>query len=389
MSVLFRGATAWALAMAALVGSAPAQPSEEPPAKVVVDAARVERVESLREVTGELRAVRRSRIAAEESGRVLEMRYEEGEEVPAGGVVARLEDATLLLERERAAAEVDVRASVVAEREADLEKAKRDLARLEELQARSAASENEVLDARTATSVASARLRAAEAEHRVARASLALVEERLSEMTVTAPFAGRIVSKHSEVGQWVNEGEAVVELVMLDEIEAWLDVPERFVNRLSKSGSKVQVRITALGETVTGEVSQVVPAADPLSRIFPVRARLKNADHQMLPGMSATGLAPTGVDVDALTVLKDAILRDEGGAYLYYNEGGRATAARVEELFPVGDRVAIRSRQVEAGTSVVVEGNERLYPGQPLDPQPRPDEGRALAEDGARSGEEG
>jgi len=360
------------MASLAFAGAALSQPSEggPPPAKVVVDPARMERVEGLREVTGELRAVRRSLIASEEAGRVVELTVAEGDEIEAGGVIARLDDAIARLERDQTAAQIEVRKATVQEREADLEKAERDLARLQELQQRSSASENEVLDAKTAVTAAAARLAEAKAELRTAEVSLALAKERLEDMQVTAPFTGRVVTKRTEVGQWVREGDAVVELVQLDRIEAWLSVPERFINRLAEPGATVPIRVTALGETLEGTVAQIVPAADRLSRIFPVRATLPNDDGLLRPGMSATGLAPTGQDVDVLTVHKDAILRDGAGAYVFINAGQVAAAARIEELFPVGGRMAIRSRQIEEGTEVVVEGNERLYPGQPLAPQP-------------------
>lgn len=378
------------IAAAALgfAGATTAQPSGggPPPAKVVVDPAQMERVEGLREVTGELRAVRRSLIAAEEAGRVVELTVAEGDEIEEGGLIARLDDAIARLERDQAAAQLDVRSAAVQEREADLEKTERDLSRLQELQQRSSASENEVLDAKTAVTAAAARLAEAEAELRSAEATLALAEERLDNMRVTAPFTGRIVTKRTEVGQWVREGDAVVELVQLDRIEAWLSVPERFVNRLAKPGATVPIRVAALGETLEGTVAQIVPAADPLSRIFPVRATLPNDEGLLRPGMSATGLAPTGQDVDVLTVHKDAILRDEAGAYVFINVGGSAMAARIEELFPVGRRMAIRSRQIEEGTEVVVEGNERLYPGQPLAPQPM---GEGMAQSPAGRGGEG
>jgi RND family efflux transporter MFP subunit len=382
-----RGVMIGAAALA-FAGAATGQPSEggPPPAKVVVDPAQMERVEGLREVTGELRAVRRSLIAAEEAGRVIELTVAEGDEIESGGVIARLDDAIARLERDQAAAQIEVRKATVQEREADLEKTERDLSRLQELQQRSSASENEVLDAKTAVTAAAARLAEAEAELRSAEATLALAEERLDDMRVTAPFTGRVVTKRTEVGQWVREGDAVVELVQLDRIEAWLDVPERFVNRLAKPGATVPIRVAALGRTLEGTVAQIVPAADPLSRIFPVRATLPNDEGLLRPGMSATGLAPTGQDVDVLTVHKDAILRDEAGAYVFLNAGGRAMAARIEELFPVGQRMAIRSRQIEEGAEVVVEGNERLYPGQPLAPQPM---GAGMAQSPSDRGGEG
>lgn len=386
----FRGMTiaTGAMVLTGLAPGAQAQPSEggPPPASVVVDAARMERVEGLREVTGALRAVRRSLVAAEAGGRVLELTVAEGDEIEAGAVIARLDEAIVRLERDQAVAQIAVREATVREREAELEKTERDLSRLRELQQRSSASQNEVLDAQTAVVAAEARLQEARAELEVARSAEALAAERLANMQVTAPFTGRVVTKRTEVGQWVREGEPVVELVQLDEIEAWLDVPERFVNRLSTTGAVVQVRVQALGETLRGTVAQIVPAADPLSRIFPVRVRLANDQGLLRPGMSATGLAPTGQDVDVLTVHKDAILRDEGGPYLYFNAGGAAVAARIEELFPIGGRVAIRSRQIQPGTEIVVEGNERLFPGQPLQTQPMRDSGATTA---SRPGEGG
>ena len=99
---------------------------------------------------------------------------------------------------------------------------------------------------------------------------------------------------------------------------------------------------------------------------------INNEEERFKPGMSVVGLAPTGEDVDVLTVHKDAILRDNAGAYVFYDAGSTAMAARVTELFPIGDFMAIRSAGVQPGTMVVVEGNERLYPGANLVTRERP-----------------
>ena len=63
---------------------------------------------------------------------------------------------------------------------------------------------------------------------------------------------------------------------------------------------------------------------------------------------------------------KDAVLRNDAGAFVYINRGGVAQVAPIERRFSVGDRVVIRSAAVREGTEVVVVGNERLFPGQPL-----------------------
>lgn len=97
---------------------------------VVVDAARVETVEQWRKVTGELKAVQRALLAAEEDGLVV------GEVREQGDVVARLRDTRARLEVERLIAEAGVKDAEVHEREQDAEKARRDYQRMEELNQR-------------------------------------------------------------------------------------------------------------------------------------------------------------------------------------------------------------------------------------------------------------
>ena len=70
------------------------------------------------------------------------------------------------------------------------------------------------------------------------------------------------------------------------------------------------------------------------------------------------------------------VLRDDAGEYVYMAvpnslEGnpavtGQAVPVRISRLYAFGERVAIRPGQIEEGTLVLVEGNERVFPTQPL-----------------------
>ena len=94
--------------------------------------------------------------------------------------------------------------------------------------------------------------------------------------------------------------------------------PERFIAALTSAEATVQVRVEALGEVREARVTAIVPMADTLSRLFPVRVRLENPDGLLRPGMSVTGLVPTGQDAESLTVHKDSILRNDAGTYVYF-----------------------------------------------------------------------
>jgi RND family efflux transporter MFP subunit len=350
-----------------------------PPANVILDAARMETVQQWREVTGELQAYRTSTLAAQEDGWVVELIPREGDLVKEGDVIAKLDAKLAELQVARAEAVVSKWGAEVAQRKAELEKAERDLEKRRAISTRDAASETEVADADTAVAVAKARLDQAGAELVSAQAELGLAQKAAADMVIRSPMTARVRARRTEIGQWLDRGDPVVQLVELQTVEAWLDVPEAVAGLLQRSiggatGEKVavQVRIPALKEARQAEVVGIVPAADPLSRLVPIRVRLKNEDELIKPGMTVTGLVPTGTSEPALTIHKDALMRNDAGPYVYYNAGGTAQIARVEVLFAAADgsRLAVRSDRLQPGMELVVEGNERLFPGQPLAPGP-------------------
>jgi RND family efflux transporter MFP subunit len=357
-----------AIAAAFLAGSAAAQPGGgPPPAVVVLDPARTETIEQWREVTGNLRALRRSLLASQEEGLVVELDLDEGDQVEAGQVLARLHDVRAKLAVARAQADVADNQAAVAENTALTATAKRDWDRYEQASGQSSVTPMELDRIRSVYDGAAARLDAAHAGLAAAESDLALARQRLEDMTIRAPFAGRVVSKRTQIGQWIGRGDAVVEIVGLEEIEAWLDVPERFIGRLSDSAGTVHIRCDAIGRTVDAQVTAVIPDADPLSKLFPVRVRLDNAGLALKPGMSVVGLVPTGSSAPTVTISKDGILRDDAGEFVYFNAGGIAAPARITTLFGLpNNRVAVRSDSLPPGAGIVVEGNERMFPGQPL-----------------------
>jgi RND family efflux transporter MFP subunit len=225
--------------------------------------------------------------------------------------------------------------------------------------------------------MARARLSQAERQREVLRARAELLQERLNDMTIVSPFDGVVVSRHVELGEWVSEGAAVVELVSTGCIEAWLDVPQRFYGAVAGAEVSVAVRVEATDETINVTERRVIPVVDPKARSFTVVAQLDNADDTLTPGMSVTAWLPTGQLRERLTVAKDAVLRNEAGAYVYVARGGggegpggpaSAVPVSVQVLFPVADRVVVASREITKGDLVVVEGNERLFPMMPVTP---------------------
>jgi RND family efflux transporter MFP subunit len=340
-----------------------------PPGNVTLDAVRFEPIAQQREVTGSVRARRSATVAAQEPGLVAEIALEAGDAVKAGQVLARLDDELARLDLRRAEAEAASAQATIDRARAELDDAASELSRLEQLDQRGSSSVGELDRARNAERVAQAELAEAEATLATRRAELEQAAKRLKDMTIVAPFAGVVTRKQTEVGQWLSVGDTVLSLVETDALEAWIDVPEAFVGLL-RPDAPVSVTLRGLGASVEGALIAVVPQADELSRLFPVRLRVPASlddGRAVRPGMSVVALVPTTDVAPTLTIAKDAILRNEAGEFVYFDAGGTAAVAPVQRLFAVdAERVAVRSPALRGGTLVVIEGNERMFPGQSL-----------------------
>ena len=364
MSVRRRRVAAWMVCAAAPgLAAVPALARMGDPAAVPVDAVRLESVQQHRRVTGELRAVRSSRVATREAGLVIEMSVREGTRVRAGDVLARLDDSLLQLELKRAEANAAAAAAIVDERDATLSWRERELELYTQSARRGAANVKEVLDAESTTTIARARVLQARRLVGVAEARVELLRKRLSDMVVRAPFDGIVLARGAELGEWVGEGDDLAQLVSIGEIEAWLDIPQRYFGAVTERRIEVMISIDATRVTAGSENMRVIPRVDRRSRSFVVVVTLDDHDGALTPGMSLTAWVPTGGRTDRLTVSKDAVLRNDAGAFVYVARGGKAVPATVQVRFPVADRVVIESSGLHAGDLVVVEGNERLFPG--------------------------
>lgn len=351
-----------AMAIAAATLGAAAQPA----ANVRLDAVREEVVAQRRDATGQIVTLRRSVVATQEPGLVLEMDLELGDTVEAGEIIARLDDDRARLEVQRWEARIEADNALVEQREAEKDRAERDLGRIQQLATRASAGESELDQARTEVQSRKAQLSEAKATLRTSQAELALAKRTLEDMTIRAPFDGRVVSKLTEAGQWVGQGDGLVTIVSLTQLEARADIPERSVGALQVGDGVIELKIPALDKRLSGQLIRIVPEADSLSRLFPIRIRVEDPEGRLRPGMSLTAVVPTGESGPALTISEDAILRNAAGEYVYFDAGGTAQIAPITRLFAANGRVAVRSQVLRPGMLLVVEGNERMYPTQAL-----------------------
>ncbi|MCB9781392.1 MAG: efflux RND transporter periplasmic adaptor subunit [Candidatus Omnitrophica bacterium] len=340
---------------------------------VHVSPAKMVDLQESQKLTGSLRAVSRAGVAALEAGQVLEVMVQEGDKVSKGEILAKLDDRRLKAQIEEKEASLAVAQATVLQHQAELARAKQDFARSQKLWKDSVVTDQDFDHAQADVAVAEAMVNAAEKGIHQIESEIDLLRVRFEDLTIKAPFDGQVVERQAEPGEWIEQGKGVATIVSTGTIEAWIEVPERYVNTPALKDRKVEIEIHATGDRLSATDVEMVPDVHSRTRTFMLVAKLNDPSGSLTPGMSVSAWLPVGEQGEHLTVFKDAIVRDAANSYVYKttptDDGGyQAVQVPVEVLFQTGDLVAVRSADVQDGDQVVIEGNERLMPGMPVNP---------------------
>lgn len=339
-----------ALATCLAIDAAPSGAQPEVPVRFTE--ARQHQVHQTLRLTGSVEARRIATLATEVAGVVAELLVSEGTEIRRGSPLARLRRESIEL-RARAAR------GQLAEAEARLKSAELRLERTSELQDSEVVSRQQVDDAAYDSEAWQGRVAQL-------RAEVAQLERDLENTTVRAAFSGVVGREHCQIGEWLDVGDPVVELISLDALEVRLEVPERRFDDVVPDAS-ARLRFEALPDfDALGTVRAIVPRADARSRTFPVLVELPNEDRRVGVGMLAQVDLAIGRPVRATVVPKDAVVTRDQESIVFVLEGdSRVRRVVVETGAGVGQWVAV-SGAIEPGERVVTRGNEALSDGQTI-----------------------
>lgn len=330
---------------------------------VQVDKVRVEPLLQTMPVVGRIVAVRAGVIAARIDAPVADMKYDVGDRVKKGDILATLVDDKMKWDRQEKAAQVTQSGAKIATAEARLALARQELKRISDLSTSAAYSKARFEDKRLEVTRYLAELADAKAQLSRAQANLKLAETELRYTKIRAPYDGAITQRHTESGAFVKEGQAIFTMVSHRDIEIEADVPSRRIGGLS-NGTKVTFELTK-GKRFTAHVRATVPEENLRTRTRLVRFKpdFGSRPENLAANQSATVYLPIGKGRTVLSVHKDALISSRGVPTVFVVDDGRAKARQIGIGEGVGGRFEVLSGLKE-GDMVVVRGNERLKDGR-------------------------
>ncbi len=247
------------------------------------------------------------------------------------------------------------------EKEALFTRAKQDYRRFQALFDEGAISAAEVDRMRASADAARAQKESAEERFRK-------IVDELRRTTVMAPFSGYIVKKHVEIGQWVEDGGKVADLVDIDTVYVLIPINEREIGKIRKGDGATVVVDTYPGRTFQGQIAYIIPQADLSSRNFPVKIRVDNSrEHLLKVGMFARVRIRYGEPRRGLFIPKDAVVLRGKDQVVFILDTSRVQLQRVETGQAVEEMEEVVKGNLTPGQEVVVAGNEILRDGAPVE----------------------
>jgi len=319
-------------------GDAGAKAAGGPPAgapvAVEVAAVKTTRLQEDAATIGTLRSNESVVVRPEISGRISQINFVEGRPVEKGQLLIALD--------------ASVHAAEVQQAKANLALAETNFKRVTELEREKFVSPNAKDQALNAL--------------RVAQATLALADARLAKTEIRAPFGGVIGIRQVSVGDYVKEGQDLVTLEDISSLKVDFRLPELLLAGL-KRGQTVEVASDALpGRTYAATLDAIDPLVDQNGRALILRARLRNTEGQLRPGMFVRTRVILAERPRALTVPEEALVPVGADQYVFRVTADTAARVKVKTGLRRDTQVEI-TEGLQAGDVVVTAGQLKLRDG--------------------------
>jgi RND family efflux transporter MFP subunit len=318
-------------------------------------------------------------VSAKVAGRINQVNFDLGDEIPADAIIATLDDNDFKLEVALAQAQLmQARAALglspsdpveslnpsnappVREAKAVWDETRARVARIRQLQqnTRNTVTQEEYDQAVAAEGAAEARHAAAIngvkekiALIHVRSSELNVAQQRLADTVILSPFEGLVQQRQVAHGSFVQIGDPIVTLARTGVVRFRGTIPERHAHRLAL-GQQVRLKIEGVAEPRIAQVTRISPGVTEASRSLAFEALVNNADGSLRTGLFAEAEVVVDPNAQALIVPRSGLIEFAGTEKVWKVVSGQSKEQLVQ--------TARRTDQFVEITSGLAPGDEIL-----------------------------
>jgi len=343
---------------------------QEKAVAVIVEKVKLANIGDTTPLIARLIATVDSDVAARRDGFVDNVLFQIGDKIEKDQALVRLDDELVDIQLQNAEAALLSAKAGIEVAKARLTLTKNAFERQSGLQGSVAFSKARFDDLQQEAAEANGELSRASAQLAIAQAAFARAKYDRKHSVIYAPFSGVAITRNVQPGQYIALGGAVAMLLDLNGLEIEADVPVSLLKGL-KVGRELEA-ILHDGTRAVTTVRTLLPTETVSTRTRPVRLSVSLqgvAPYLIANGKTVTIMVPVSAVKEVAIVPKDALVQGlDGGWMVFVARDGKAVPQPVEIGQASAGGLEILSG-ITPDDYVVVRGNERLRPNQPINPQ--------------------
>ena len=198
-------------------------------------------------------------------------------------------------------------------------------------------------------------------DYNMLEADIELLRVKISRTEIRAPFDGEMGFRYVSEGSYVQPSSKITTIVDNSILKYEFYVPERYADNNLK-GREVFFRVTGNDKLYSANVYAVDPLIDVKTRMILLRARFRNKNHELMPGMFAKGNIVFGGKNEFIAVPTEAVVPEMNGKRLWVVKNGKAASVPVETESRDEKNVEVVSG-ITVGDTVLTGGLMQLREG--------------------------
>lgn len=326
------------------------------PVPVLAATPKVQDVPVYLDGVGAIRALNTVTVRAQVDGKLIAVKFNEGQDVKKGDVLGEIDPALYQASYDQAVAKK-------AQDEAQLANQRIDLTRYEQLAATNAGSKQQADTQRAAVAQTEALVKADQAAIDNAAATLSYTK-------IVAPLSGRAGLRQVDQGNIIHASDTtgLVVITQLQPIAVWFSLPQQQIMRVNAAAAKGALSVDVFGNdgvTVidTGKLTGIDNQVDQTTGTLRLKAEFPNAHYQLWPGQFVNVRLKVETLAQALVVPTSAVQRGPIGTFSYVIGEGDIVSAKPVTVTQQNEHDAVIASGLTANDKVVTTGFANLSDG--------------------------